>query len=190
MIRRIAAILLLTACACGGGREVHIVDPEDVPGQLFDRSAIPSGAPSQATRIWLVRDGRLASVERAAQADPSLSASVVRELFRGPTDVERQRGLTTAIPVDAELRALSISRNVAIVDVSAAFRFGADTEDLTLRTAQVVYTVTELPGVSQVRFLVDGEPELVADEQGRARDTVSRADFRGLATPPEPGGLA
>ena len=52
-----------------------------------------------------------------------------------------------------------------------------------LATAQVVFTVTEVPGVEAVRITADGSPVEVPTDDGLTAEPVSREDYASVATP-------
>ena len=53
---------------------------------------------------------------------------------------------------------MSVARGTATVDLTAAFAAGGGSLSMAGRLAQVTYTLTELPQVERVVYLVDGEP--------------------------------
>jgi spore germination protein GerM len=52
-----------------------------------------------------------------------------------------------------------------------------------LAVAQIVWTVTEFPGVQQVRFSIDGQPLEVPTDEGLTDQPVDRDDYRSVAPP-------
>jgi hypothetical protein len=87
-----------------------------------------------------------------------VAARAVTWLLAGPSDGERRRGIETTIPEGTVLDSLSIDGGTATVELDAA-RAAATAADVSLRparAAQIVYTLTGLPGVERVRIDVDG----------------------------------
>jgi Immunoglobulin-like domain of bacterial spore germination/Sporulation and spore germination len=123
-------------------------------------SQSPSG--QQQTReiglqVWFTRQGKLFVTERAVPATVSVGRASVDRLLAGPSAAEYAAGLRSQIPAGTTLRGLRISSGIATVDLSSSFGSGAAPSTMPLRLAQVVYTLTQFPTVSGVRFEVDGQ---------------------------------
>ncbi len=149
--------LLVASTACGIPVDSR---PRDIPDLQAVTTLPRNGTQNLAARnakLYFVasapgRTDRLQPILRRADADP---ASVVRELLKGvgPSD---DRTLRTAIPPDTQLRAASQSPDgTAIVDLDQTF-FRAKGAQLVRALAQLVFSVSALDGVGQVRILVDG----------------------------------
>ena len=71
---------------------------------------------------------------------------------------------------------------MAKVDLTSEFELGASSRSLQLRLAQVVYTVTQFPTVTAVRFSIDGTPVNVFSGSGIVLShPVRRSAYRSLA---------
>ena len=82
----------------------------------------------------------------------------MQALLAGPTASERAAGIETALPPKTKLVALRVARGTATVELSRA-RTTSTAFDVSLRparAAQVVYTLTAIPGVKQVLISVNG----------------------------------
>jgi hypothetical protein len=76
-----------------------------------------------------------------------------------------------------------IDGSVATVDLSSQFASGGGSLSMTNRLAQVVYTATQFPDVSSVRFKLEGKPVTVFGGEGIILDhPQARSDYEG-ATP-------
>jgi germination protein M len=96
-----------------------------------------------AVAIYLVRDGRVATVRRTVAAPTgSPAADAVEALAAGPTDEERAEGYTTELPA---------TMPVELADGSAT----VDAEVSPLGAAQLVNTLSQFPDVA--RIVIDGE---------------------------------
>lgn len=188
MTRRIVALLVLClAAACAGTSGPVEVPAGDVPFPLTREDAIPE-VTSTVGRIlvFFVLDGRLSAVTRTAEAGDTPTEAAMRALLGGPNQRELGRGLTTSLPSSTRLLDISVGGGIALADLSAEFQAPADPDAITLRIAQVVWTLTQLPGVESVRFAVDGNEISVATDDGQSVDRpVSRADYDQFA--PLPG---
>ena len=194
--RRWIAVAALAALAAGCGLspddEPNAIAPENLPPGLIDpnpgTSTTLADSPGTSTVpvYFLVRVGdetRLVEVEREV-ADDRSPAARVGALLTQPTAEETDDGITTAIPADLILvdePALDEEEHILTVNLSRELNL-LEGAELTRAVAQIVYTATELGDVQRVRFLVDGEPIPVPDDEGiEKRDAVGKADYRSLA---------
>ena len=85
--------------------------------------------------------------------------AVVEALLEGPPPQALGDGLVTCIPRDTKIRGLSVSHEIAFVDLSKEFLnptvWERDTYDA--RTTQVTRTLKALQGIRDVVILVEGE---------------------------------
>jgi len=105
-------------------------------------------------------------------------------LLSQPSETEASDGLTTSIPADTTLRAepvLDEEASELVIDLSSEF-LSIEGPELPKAFAQIVWTVSEMPGVRQVRFLVDGEEIRAQNAAGAEQEgAVTRADYIALA---------
>ncbi|HVL89646.1 MAG TPA: GerMN domain-containing protein [Actinomycetota bacterium] len=177
--RVLVAATLCLAVACGGTSGPVTIPTSDVPFPLTREAAQPE-VTSTVGRIlvFFVLDGRLSAVTRTAEAGDTPTEASMRALLGGPNSREQERGLTTNLPASTRLLDITIADRVAVADLSAEFQAPAEPDAITLRIAQVVWTLTQLPGVEAVRFAVDGNLISVATDDGQSVDRpVSRADY-------------
>ena len=93
-------------------------------------------------------------------------------LLAQPTEEEAADGITTTIPADTTLRAVPVLNEETgelVIDLSSEF-LSIEGPELAKAFAQIVWTVTEVDGVRQVRFLVDGEEIRAQDAEGAEKD--------------------
>lgn len=191
MRRAVLAVAAATALAgCGVGPQPA---PEEVGVPL--PTAPPSGAAGDAggdrVTVWFVRGSRLEAAERPA-GRPGVDAAL-DALATGPTRAEVVEGLRTALSPQSLTpdRPLAPAA-VVTVGVSREFTEVAGGNQL-LATAQVVFTVTEFPGVESVRIVTGGSPVEVPTDEGLTAEPVGRDDYASVAVPegppaPSPGG--
>lgn len=152
--------------------------PQDVygspsPGQMEE-------LPESAT-VYFLRSRHLAPVTRALPEIGALPEALLEALFSGPP-----RRYNTAIPSDTRLISVEVREGVAWVDLSDEFERSAPGRILALRVAQVVYTVTEAPGVFAVRFSIEGVPKgVLAGEDRVVQRGVTRGDYERFIRPEE-----
>lgn len=188
MTRRLAAgcllVLLPGAVACGVPTDptARALDPSAAPYQAVvrDRASPPTG--TFRISVFLVRDGALLPVARRVPNSPT-AGQVLTALEAGPTDAERSRGLTTVLPVGADLSVVAAAAGVVTVEVPPS----ADTSarsDAVLGFGQLVLTLTALRTVAGVRFVQDGTPLQVPRADGSlSTGPLGRLDYRELIDP-------
>lgn len=185
-ISRTALAALLAASALAGCGEDERSGPASRTTGTGTVVAPPTTttAPSQATQTavaYLLRAEKIAPVTREVEATTGVAAAALRALLEGPTDAEREAGLTTAVPEGTTLNAISIDGAVATVDLSSEFASGGGSASMSARVAQVVATLTRFPSVQRVAFRLDGEPAQTIGGEGVVVDPpVGRADIEDL----------
>ena len=142
----------------------------------------PTSAPVQ---VYYVAGTVLKPVERQAPL-PVTPSGVLTLLQAGPSVTEG--GLRTSIPAGA-LQAVTVTGGKATVDLAATSLDQPGQEQL-FAFAQIVATLTRLPGIGQVEFRLpgpDGVPAVVPvlRAAGDTATVVSRDDYANLL----PGGI-
>jgi germination protein M len=131
--------------------------------------------------VWFHRGEQLFMVSRTSAATPRVGAAVLGHLLAGPTEEERAEGVQTQIPDGTELLGLSIDKGIARVDLTSEFESGGGSASMSMRLAQVVYTLTQFPTVKGVRFALDGETIDVLGGEGLVIDhPLTRKDYAEL----------
>ena len=148
-MRRIAALglLVIVAAGCTG----------DDPPTTTD-----AGGEQREIAVYLVRDGEVAPVRRTIEAAADeLPGAALGSLGEGPTADETDDGLASEVSSDAP--EVSVEGGTATVQL--------DGEPSRLAAAQLVHTLTALPGIRRV-VLGDG-PALTRkayEEEAERRD--------------------
>ncbi len=192
----------LASCGIPLDDEPQVVASGELPEVLQPGTATTSTVPDRLGTdivIYLVDPGdgepSLIPVERqvaSVDAAEGLEEAVLEQLIAGPTSEEQlEDNLTTAVvsSEDTPLAVLTIERPadqqiVVVLSTSPAI----EGSDRLVTFAQLVYTLTELPSVSQVRFVVRneaGEDEDISvrtdTEEGDVRRAVDRTDYLTLS---------
>ncbi|HEY8392404.1 MAG TPA: GerMN domain-containing protein [Capillibacterium sp.] len=95
----------------------------------------------------------LKEVKRTVEAgEEELIAKVLAELRKPPAE----DGVTTALHDELKIRSARREDRRAYVDFSSENLYGGSLQE-TLLINQIVWTLTALPGIDEVQFLVDGE---------------------------------
>lgn len=195
--RRLLAVLLamlalLGACGLTEDEGPKAIAPENLPPELLDPNpgtsttiVEPTGTDSVSVYFLEEVRGEVRLVEAkrkvADRADPG---DRLVALFAQPTEDEAADGMVTSIPANTSLRAMPIldeETSELVLDLSSEF-LSFEGPELPKAFAQIVWTVTSLDGVRQVRFLVDGEAIRAQDADGAEQEgAVSRSNYNSLA---------
>ena len=152
-------------------------------------SAGPSPTTGETTvvRAYFFLGGELGSeglvpLLRDVPATPAIGTAAMNAMLAGPTEAERaELVITSAVPSGSRLLGLTIEDGVATVDLSREFESGGGSMSISVRLAQVVYTLTQFPTVQSVRFEIEGQPVTVFSSEGLILDgPVDRADYEEL----------
>jgi hypothetical protein len=177
----VAAALVAVAWGCGFSAhpEATPIDGGAVPFGLLEPASTTTSVPAGRTAsVYLVSGARLVAVDRSVPSDAA-PANLVEQVVAGPSDTERAFGITTSLPAGSVAR-VSANRGVADVELSSGFSEVRGEEQL-LALAQIVFTLTEQPGIGGVRFTLDGTPIRVPIAGGgRSDGLLSRDDLAAL----------
>jgi hypothetical protein len=187
-----AALALLASCGVPTGGAPSTVAPSDVPYGLAAPGSRPSAAPSAPPRAdpaWaylLGADEALVPRARdtgAGTLEDRLGA-LLSALAAGPTEEERNDGLSTALPPGVELSVAGIDGGTATIDLSGPARLPSGVASRRA-VAQIVLSATSLPGVEAVLLSSGGEPVEAPLPSGALTDApLSPADYAVFLTPP------
>lgn len=104
------------------------------------------------------RSGTLVPARRTALPGGTSARleGALRALLAGPTPEEQHQGIRSEIPGETALRGVRVRQGVASVDLTSAFGQGAGSSSMLARVWQIVYTATDVRGVSAVQITLDG----------------------------------
>ncbi|MEU5906735.1 GerMN domain-containing protein [Micromonospora sp. NPDC047527] len=188
MNRRLVVTLTLTALLTGCGIPTDdAARPVRPPRGPFLSTAAPTDAttapPGSAVEILcLVRDNRIVPVIRRVDRPPTVEEHL-RHLLAGPTTVERDDDLTSALAGAVTAAGATVNGAQAHVAVDEP---GHDVgrSDEVLAFGQIVCTLTSRDDVATVTFLRDGKPLGVPRADGSLTEQpLTRADFAPLIVP-------
>ncbi len=133
------------------------VEPEEEsePEAETEDEAEPTA--TQTVRVYLARGEYLGVVTREVPETPALARAAMEELLAGPTATETGWGLSSEAPEGTRLLGLTIDGGTARVDLSGEYDAGGGTLSMTMRLAQVVYTLTQFSTVDRVVLMMDGD---------------------------------
>lgn len=119
-------------------------------------TSAPPGTTEEVVVYFINReDERLKPVTRQVSAPVNVE-KVLQALFAGPTRAEAAT-LRTAVSGDTAILGAEVRNQIVTVDTSKYFPFGTLPDQITA-FAQVVFTATDLDGVTGVRFAENGRP--------------------------------
>lgn len=141
-------VVALTACSSTAPRSDPVTAP---PGSEAPTS---SSLTASGTRPWWIAGGAVTPGEvRPDGLDPVRGA--LDALLAGPNPAEAAFGAGTGLPKGVVVNSLTVGPDgIATVDFNRTF----ETRDTRPQVAQVVYTLTQFPQVTKVRFLIEGQP--------------------------------
>lgn len=170
------ALLLVTSCGVRQQAVPEGVPPDQLPTQLQEPAPRPTVLGVGSAVIYLVERGRLTrQVQTAPGSGP---AQALSSLLQTPQTPGQPR---TAIPLGTALRRMTVSGDVALVDLTGQFREVRDRDQL-LAVAQLVWTLTEPGAYRRVRLAVDGVLIPIPTDAGVVPTReLSRADFGTVA---------
>ncbi len=181
--------LSLVVSACG-------VKTDDGPRDIPESEQLDLGAPGNAgagaatgtSRIYLIgpdASGQGALLQPVARAAATPS-ELMSALLAGANAKELDQQYRSAIPVGTQLRSATVTNITMRVDLSGDI-LQLSGSDLVDALAQIVFTATEYPGVTQVRIDVDGVQQQFPNGDGTLQtDPLDVYDFPGRVASAQP----
>jgi germination protein M len=171
-------VLLAVSAGCGSSGSSSATTPT-LPTTAPTSTTPP---PTAAAVVYLMRGEHLAAVSRTVTGEGSAAHLAVSGLLQAPSADELGAGLGTAIPAETTLLGVTTRGDLATVDLSRAFESGGGSLSMQARVAQVVYTLTRVPGIQRVAFQLDGHPvQAIGGEGVIVSPPVNRATFESMA---------
>jgi germination protein M len=147
-------------------------------------STTTAGDPDETVtlNVYYVRDEKICAAARVVPKTEQVGAAAMEALLEGPTTQEEAAGVFDAIPEGTTFLGLDIEDGVATVDLSEEYASGGGTLSMSMRLAQVVFTLTQFPTVEGVEFKLDGRPvEVFSGEGIILNHPVDRSDYEELS---------
>jgi spore germination protein GerM len=180
----LGVVMVLTVASCGVPSQsaAEKIPPDQVPFGLVAAGEVSTTTtdvlnPSAAT-VYLIRADKLVPVERSSSGLGAMDRVAV--LAEGPTEAESADGFRSAINDEAVVGGVTVTGPLAVVDFTSRFS-ELPRGDQLLAVAQLVYTLTEIPGVTELSFRLEGRPTAVPRADGSLSDLpVTPSDYRDL----------
>ena len=186
-----AVVVLMAACGVPTGAAPSTIAPSDVPYGLAapapEASAASAVPRDEASWAYLVGPDE-ALVPRARDSGTGPTEERLGELLsalaEGPTELERARGLSTALPQGVELTVTGFDGTTATIDLSGGAPLPSGVASRRA-VAQIVLTAASLPGLEAVLLTSEGRPVEAPLPSGALTDTpLLPADYAVFLTPP------
>jgi spore germination protein GerM len=193
MTRRATALFLALAVGLGACGVKSDDRPRDIPQEqraTLDANT-PTSEPQEGTRsvrlyfLSAPTPGASERLQPASRIVAGTPEAIVRELIGGLSEVERERKLRTAIPPGTGIRSVSTVDGTAVVDLDDVF-FKTRGDQQLRAVAQIVFTMTALQGIREVRLLIGGSEREWARTDGTLKSRLSRSDFPELNPTTQP----
>ncbi len=182
--RPLASAFIVMAVAAGACGIPDDRQPTRLPGGVVAPALAPSEpvqSPLAEVPVFLVQAEHLVPVDR--RAAPGDVTGVLARLLAGPRQEEFAAGIRTAISPETELRSARLEGDTVPVDLTAAL-VEVGGEEQILAVAQIVLTATAVPGVVQVRLLLEGQAVEVPRADGTlTSDALRPQDYEALLKP-------
>lgn len=167
----LAAIILVVASSCG-------VPLDDEPQAVTRATEPPEATPTtsdspsaQEVSVYYLVGDSLEVTRYPVDGEPTLDAALQFLLTVPPTGEAKTR-----IPPDTSLRDLEVSGDVATIDLTPEIVNDTSGETQKQAFAQLAFTALASEGVTQVRFLVDGQEVEVPTDRANQR-TITADDY-------------
>lgn len=126
-----------------------------------------------------VRGEALVGVRRYVPSGTWLLADAPQLWLSGPTAAEAANGLALAARPGLQPRGVKLAKNVVWVDLPKAIEPAGGTAATVNLLGQLVYTMTDLPGVKSVRIKIDGTAASTFGSEGfDISKPLTRASFK------------
>ena len=153
---RVAVVVLVLAVA---GLLVADLQPSAAPKPAAAdpvRSLAQSVPEPETVEVAFLRNGWVTRVRREVPAGVEPELHALRELFRGPSRLERRRGIGTSLPRRARLKSLREEKNLWLASVSRVTFQSGSAETKQRRLWQVAATLAGLGEQRRAAIAVDG----------------------------------
>lgn len=187
------ALVVLTLAACG----VPVTSPPtaitEVPYNLMETAEPPTPLPSTPVRrgpfiYWVNAADQLVAIEAGTTTSdaPDTVAAVLTRLAQGPSELERESGLSTALGPDVSLTVNRIEGGRADIDITIGPP-GPSARRLPLAVGQIVLSLTSASGIDSVWLMSDGTPiEAPMPDGALTARPLTAQDFTALVEAGQP----
>ncbi|MDD5593947.1 MAG: GerMN domain-containing protein [Candidatus Margulisbacteria bacterium] len=135
---------------------------------------------SPGVGAYFFKGEKLISVERPLRPDVPPLKQAIEALLSGPTPQEAAEGITTQLPAGVKIRQLKVEKTIAVIDLSRELEdYGGGSAKVEGLIAQLVFTVTDIPGIKKAWIWVEGHHDIVLGGEGLVLDRpLGREDVK------------
>ena len=143
-------VLVTVGCSSSTNRSASATTSE------APTSSSPKATAGAATGFtpFFLKGGSVSPGHRRPVSATDPLGTALRTLITGTDPVDVAAGLSNAVAKNVVLDSVTQQGHVAVVDFGRKFE-SANTRP---QVGQVVYTLTQFPGIDQVQFMIDGQP--------------------------------
>lgn len=149
----LASAVIASLVGCGIAR-ADVRSPHPARTTPLNTAATPQAV----AKVFFVKGEQFAARTRVVPPGRTTATAAIEALLAGPTVSERSAGIDTTLPRGVKLTSLDVKAGTATVRLTRvpATASAFDVSLRPARAAQVVYTLTAVPGVKQVLISVNG----------------------------------
>ncbi len=134
----------------------------------------------ESLQVYMVDSGHLMAISRSVSGRVTL-VEEIEQLLAGPTDAESFVGITTDLPAETNIKVVRQDNSNLQVNLTGNFA-SINGQDQILAIGQIVYSLTQVPGISSVSFELNGQSTEVPTANGTlVTGPVTRLDYFQLA---------
>lgn len=153
-----------------------------VNGKVDDKNKADNGGEKLFVKIYLSNNSADGLVTVKASADKYKNLPFPEAWVLVNKDIPAQAAAGSSIPDKTKILGVRQAGSIAVINLSEEFESGGGSASITLRVAEIVYTLTERQGIKSVQILINGEKVEALGGEGLIIDKpLTRADFPDLA---------
>lgn len=180
----VACALALGGCGIAAQQAPQAIERADVPYGLLGRGPHPPASLPRygvvRVTLWLEGSGGQLDPVPSYVPWPLTVGALLNALSQGPDERQSDQGLVSPASAVGPLTSGRPSQGVVPVYLPQSFENLGGNDQL-IAVAQVVFTLTQLPGVRGVVFWLAGQRARVPDAAGKLiAGPLTRADYQAL----------
>ncbi len=143
-----------------------------IPCSVLLYDAIMTSEETKVEFYYMMSDGKMKPIERNIKS--GVPKEMVDEILVLLKEGPKTDGATASIPEDVEFLFAEIEEDTAVVNVSSGYYHLQGVEEVICRSS-IVWTLTSLDFVENVKILVEGQP--LTNKEGEERGLMNRQNI-------------
>lgn len=143
-----------------------------IPCSVLLYDAIMTSEETKVEFYYMMSDGKMKPIERNIKS--GVPKEMVDEILVLLKEGPKTDGATASIPEDVEFLFAEIEEDTAVVNVSSGYYHLQGVEEVICRSS-IVWTLTSLDFVENVKILVEGQP--LTNKEGEERGVMNRQNI-------------